>query len=190
MLSVNEPETIAEVTAAFEAYEAALVTNDVAALQNFFWNSSLAVRFGVSEQLYGFDEISEFRRNRIINFSGRRGIRLAVTTLGPEIASVTYEYVSNFSGSERRGRQSQVWAKFDGEWKIVAAHVSLAQSPRDDGPDWTAFVRHTSGAQRLDIDPAYLPGVAGNMETLARLAAPLLAFELPPATEPAPVFSP
>lgn len=190
MPSVNDPATIAAVTAAFEAYEKALVANDVASLQDFFWDSPHAVRFGVNEQLYGVDEISAFRQNRVIDFSSRRGLRLVVSTLGPDVASVSYEFISNISGSERRGRQSQVWAKFDVGWKIVSAHVSLAPFAPANGPDCATYVKQAAAFQGLQLDPAHMLGVTRNMEILTRLAGPLLAFELPTMTEPAPVFSP
>lgn len=188
--SVNDPAVIAAVTAAFEAYEAALIANDVAALQAFFWDSPHAVRFGVNEQLYGAAEISAFRQNRVINFSERRGLRRSVTALGPDTASVTYEFASKVNGVERHGRQSQVWARFEGVWKIVAAHVSMAPPDPAAGPDWTSYAKHAASAQQLTLDPAHLPGVVRNLETIARLARPLLVFELPAETEPAPVFSP
>ena len=41
---VDEPDAKAEVTREFEAYEAALMANDVAALDRFFWPSPLALQ--------------------------------------------------------------------------------------------------------------------------------------------------
>ncbi|MCF3648375.1 AtzH-like domain-containing protein [Synoicihabitans lomoniglobus] len=190
MLTVNDPATVAAVTAAFDAYEAALIANDVPALQAFFWDSPEAIRFGVNEQLYGADEIAAFRQNRVINFSQRRGLRTTVTTLGPEIGSVMYEYVSKVSGIERQGRQSQLWTLIDGNWRIVAAHVSLAPFTPPAGPDWTVYLKHAAAAQNLTIEPSHQLGVTRNLEVIARLAGPLLAMELPDETEPAPVFNP
>ena len=131
MPTINDPSVVAEVEAAFDAYEQALVTNDVPALQNFFWNSPDAVRFGVSEQLYGVEQINAFRQNRIVDYTHRRGLRRTVTTLGSDSASVMFEFVSRPSQIERQGRQSQVWQRLDGEWKIISAHVSLAPPPPD-----------------------------------------------------------
>lgn len=190
MSPLNDPATVSAVTAAFQAYEAELIANNVPALQDFFWNSPHAVRFGVNEQLYGAAEIAAFRQNRVINFSQRRGLRLTVVALGAEVASVMYEFVSKISEIERQGRQSQVWAKIDGAWKIVAAHVSLAPFTPTGGPDWSIYVKHAAAAQHLAIDPAYSLGVTRNLEIISRLAEPLLAFALPATTEPAPVFVP
>jgi hypothetical protein len=44
---------LAEVTAAFQRYETALVSNDTATLNELFRNSPLTVRYGVAENLYG-----------------------------------------------------------------------------------------------------------------------------------------
>ena len=51
---VDDPETLAEVTALFAAYEQALVTNDVAALDGFFRDAPQTIRYGVRENLYGY----------------------------------------------------------------------------------------------------------------------------------------
>lgn len=190
MLTINDPATVAAVTTAFEAYERALIANDVPALQAFFWDSPDAIRFGVNEQLYGAEEIAAFRRNRVINFSHRRGLRTTVTTLGTQLGSVMYEYVSKVSGIERQGRQSQTWARLDGEWKIIAAHVSLASQPVADAPDWATYLKAVAAAVQLPIDPAYQAGAVKQLATIAALAEPLLAFPLPAETEPAPVFMP
>ena len=190
MTKINDPTVVAEVTTAAEAYETALVTNDVTALQNFFWDSPEAVRFGVAEQLYGIEEINAFRRNRVINFSGRRGLRLTVTTFDDDTASVMYEYVSKISSIERQGRQSQVWRRIKGEWKIVSAHVSLAPFAPADGADWAIYAKHAAAALPLPLDPASELGVIRNLAVIADLSLPLMAFELPATIEPAPVFHP
>ena len=45
-MEIDLPEVVAEVTAAFEAYEKALVSNDVATLDALFRNGSLFVSVG------------------------------------------------------------------------------------------------------------------------------------------------
>jgi len=47
-LEINNPETLAEVTAAFHAYERAFVANDLDALDGFFWESEFVLRYGVA----------------------------------------------------------------------------------------------------------------------------------------------
>ena len=64
MIDVNLPDVLAEVTAAFERYEVALVTNDVAVLDELFWNSPHTLRYGATENLVGYDAIQAFRAGR------------------------------------------------------------------------------------------------------------------------------
>ena len=63
-LPINLPEVLAEVTAAFMRYEAALVSNDVAVLDELFWNSPHTIRYGAGENLYGYEAIQAFRSSR------------------------------------------------------------------------------------------------------------------------------
>jgi hypothetical protein len=119
----DDPVTLAEITSKFDAYETALMTNDVAALDNFFWPSSLALRFGVGESLFGFDAIAAFRAAR--GGSPPRQLQATqITSFGRDYAVATTEFIRE--GESRTGRQSQVWVKFpDLGWRIVSAHVSL-----------------------------------------------------------------
>ena len=64
MLEINIPEVVAEVTEAFQRYERALVANDVEALDALFWNNPNTLRFGIAENLYGYEAIASFRSNR------------------------------------------------------------------------------------------------------------------------------
>ncbi len=120
---IDDPATKAEVEARFAAYETALMTNDVAALDDFFWPAPLALRFGAGESLFGFDAIAAFRAAR--GGSPKRMLRnTRVTCFGMEYAVATTEFLR--AGENRVGRQTQVWVKFPGMgWRIVSAHVSL-----------------------------------------------------------------
>jgi hypothetical protein len=121
---IDDPAIIAEVKAKFESYERALMTNDVAALDDFFWPSPLALRFGVGESLFGFDAIAAFRAAR--GGSPQRQLQSTqITGFGQDTAVATTEFVR--AGEPRIGRQTQVWVKFpELGWRIVSAHVSLA----------------------------------------------------------------
>ncbi len=120
---VDDPATLAEVAQKFEAYETALMTNDVAALDDFFWPSELALRFGVGESLFGFDAIAAFRAARG-GSPPRRLQATRITSFGKDYAVATTEFLRD--GEKRVGRQSQVWVKFpEFGWRIVSAHVSL-----------------------------------------------------------------
>lgn len=189
MLPINDPTVVAEVTACCEAYEKALIANDIPALNRFFWNSPHAVRFGAGEQLYGAEAIAAFRQQRVINFSERRTLRFTVLALGQETAVAMLEFSVVVAGQTRRGRQTQVWSHFENEgWQIVSAHVSHATTPPVEG--WLGFVDRASAAVDLRVDPAYRAGVAENLIRTAELSAPLLAFVLPETAESAPAFSP
>jgi hypothetical protein len=120
---IDDPVAKAEVEARFAAYETALMTNDVAALDDFFWPSPLALRFGAGESLFGFDAIAAFRAAR--GGSPQRRLRnTRVTCFGTEYAVATTEFLR--AGESRVGRQTQVWVKFpEIGWRIVSAHVSL-----------------------------------------------------------------
>jgi hypothetical protein len=48
---IDDPAVVAEVAAEFERYEQALINNDVAALDAFFWNDPRAIRYGGGENL-------------------------------------------------------------------------------------------------------------------------------------------
>ena len=60
-MEIDLPEVVAEVRAAFDRYEKALVTNDVATLDALFRDDPRTIRYGVAEILYGYDEIKAFR---------------------------------------------------------------------------------------------------------------------------------
>lgn len=49
---------------AFEIYEVALTTNDAEILGELFMNSPYTLRFGATENLYGFEKINLFRKAR------------------------------------------------------------------------------------------------------------------------------
>jgi ketosteroid isomerase-like protein len=122
-MTINDPTVMAEVTAAFMAYETALNDNDVPALTAWFWKSPLTIRFGLAENLYGHEAISAFRRARP-NVDIRRTItNTLITTYGSDFATANTEFTKRDSG--RRGRQSQTWMRTSDGWRVVSAHVSF-----------------------------------------------------------------
>lgn len=126
---INDPATLAEVTALVDAYETALMTNDVAALDGAFWTSPHTVRLGVAENLWGFDEIAAFRVGRAGGSPPRTRLRTEITTFGSDFAIANVLFQRDDTG--RLGRQSQTWVRVDGGWKIASAHVSLMQEGVD-----------------------------------------------------------
>ncbi|MFN4089890.1 MAG: oxalurate catabolism protein HpxZ [Alphaproteobacteria bacterium] len=122
---VNLPGIVAEVRAAFDRYEAALMGNDPAVLIESFWASPLTLRYGVAENLYGIEEIAAYRNARSASggWHGRRLTHTVITTYGRDFATANTEYVRDATG--RIGRQSQTWVRTADGWRVVAAHVSL-----------------------------------------------------------------
>lgn len=124
-MRVNDPEIVAELQALYPRYETALVTNDVETLTQLFWASPHAMRFGVTENLYGIDEIAAFRKGRSSANLDRTIRRLDIVTFGRDFGSVTLEFERTVNGRAVAGRQSQTWVRLPEGWRIVAAHVSL-----------------------------------------------------------------
>ena len=122
-MEINIPEVVAEVTAAFKRYEKALVTNDIAVLDELFWKSPHTLRYGVTENLYGYDAIASFRKNRSPVNLERSLMNTMITTYGRDFATANTEFQRQ--GSNRTGRQSQTWMRTEEGWRIVSAHVSL-----------------------------------------------------------------
>lgn len=121
---IDDATVVEEVRAAFDAYEAALMANDVAALDAAFWPDPRTMRFGPAEALYGHEAIRAFRRDRDTGDVRRVLERVTITAFGLDCAVAFAEY--RRVGSGRRGKQSQTWIRFPEGWRIVAAHVSLA----------------------------------------------------------------
>jgi hypothetical protein len=123
MLEINLPEVVAEVRSAFTRYEQALVANDVAALDQLFWISPFTLRYGVGENLYGYDAIAFFRATRPPIIMTRRLMNTVITAFGRDFATANTEFQRE--GSTVTGRQSHVWLRTLEGWRIAAAHVSL-----------------------------------------------------------------
>ena len=127
-MEVNLPDVKAEVEAAFGRYEKALMANDVDALQSLFWNSSHTIRYGIGENLYGYDEIGAFRAGRSPVGLARTLSRTVITTYGRDFATAsTLFHRATVPG--KVGRQMQSWARTPDGWRVVAAHVSVIDAP-------------------------------------------------------------
>ncbi|MEI2655450.1 MAG: oxalurate catabolism protein HpxZ [Microthrixaceae bacterium] len=126
---LNRPDVVAEVTAAFEAYERDLVANDVEALVDWFWRDERAVRLGIDEELYGFEAIAAYRRSQAQATPPRSLRRTVVTTFGDDVATVDTEFVPDAAPAVT-GRQSQTWLRTDAGWHVANAHVSWHSGER------------------------------------------------------------
>jgi hypothetical protein len=121
---IDLPDVVAEVTAAFNRYEKALVTNDVAALDETFRVDPRTIRYGVTEILYGHDEIAAFRAARSPVGLARTISKTVITAYGRDCAvASTLFHRATMPGMV--GRQMQTWVRFPDGWHVVAAHVSV-----------------------------------------------------------------
>ncbi|SOE86989.1 Protein of unknown function [Burkholderia sp. YR290] len=130
---VNRPEIVAEVAAAFDAYEHALVENDTALMNALFWDAPETVRYGIAEIQHGGEAIRRWRDHCERVPKSRRLHRTVITAFGDDFATVSTEFTSD--ATPLIGRQMQTWARLGNEhalfggWRIVAAHVSLIEAP-------------------------------------------------------------
>jgi hypothetical protein len=132
-MEIDLPEVVAEVRAAFALYEKALVDNDVPALNALFRDDPRTVRYGGGENLYGYAAIKSFRAARSPVGLGRTLSRTVITTFGRDFAVASTLY-QRPSAPGKIGRQMQTWVRCLEGWRVVAAHVSLIDPPREGPP--------------------------------------------------------
>ena len=123
-MQINIPNVHAEVKAIFDQYEDALIHNKIDILDNTFWNNPLVIRYGMNENLYGFNEIAEFRASRPSKGLLRNISRTVITTFGNDLAT-TNTLFERDTVPGKLGRQSQTLVRLPEGWRIVSAHVSL-----------------------------------------------------------------
>ena len=123
-MEIDLPEVVAEVQAAFERYEQALVGNDVAVLDESFHKDRRTVRYGTTEILYGHEKIAAFRAARAPVGLARTISKTVITSYGRDFAvASTLFHRATLPG--KVGRQMQTWVRFADGWRVVAAHVSV-----------------------------------------------------------------
>jgi hypothetical protein len=122
-MQIDLPEVVTEVRAAFERYERALVSNDVAMLDALFHDDARTIRYGGAENLYGFAEIEAFRAARLPAGLARTLSKTVISTYGRDFA-VASTLFHRASAPGKVGRQMQTWVRFPQGWRVVAAHVS------------------------------------------------------------------
>jgi len=121
MLEIDLPDVVAEVRAAFDRYEAAIQANDPQGLADAFWNDPRTLRYGIGENLYGWDEITRYRQAAAGARLARTLEKTVITTYGRDMATAN----TLFHRDGKLGRQSQTWMRTDEGWRVVAAHVSF-----------------------------------------------------------------
>jgi hypothetical protein len=133
-MEIDLPDLLAEVSAQFARYEQALVSNDVAVLDELFRKDSRTLRYGIAENLYGYGEIAAFRAARSPAGLMRKTTRTIITSYGRDTAVASTLFYRD-SAPGRIGRQMQTWVRFPEGWRIVAAHVSIIDEPAESKPD-------------------------------------------------------
>jgi hypothetical protein len=132
-MEVDLPDVLAEVTEQFARYEKALIGNDVAVLDELFRADGRTLRYGGGENLYGYDAIMAFRAGRPSAGLMRKLANTLITSYGRDTAVASTLFYRD-SAPDKVGRQMQTWVRFPEGWKIVAAHVSMIDEPRDQKP--------------------------------------------------------
>jgi 1-carboxybiuret hydrolase subunit AtzH-like protein len=132
MPDIDLPDVVAEVSEAFARYEAALVSNDVATLDELFRKDPRTLRYGIGENLYGYDAIMAFRAGRSPVGLARVLSKTVITAYGRDTA-VASTLFQRGAAPDRIGRQMQTWVRFAEGWRIVAAHVSVIDQPKELG---------------------------------------------------------
>jgi hypothetical protein len=129
-MEIDLPDVVAEVKAAFARYEKALMANDVAELDAIFHNDPRTIRYGGTENLYGYREIEAFRAARSPAGLARTLSKTMITSYGRDfaVASTLFERAA---APGKIGRQMQTWVRFADGWHVVAAHVSLIDLPAE-----------------------------------------------------------
>jgi ketosteroid isomerase-like protein len=133
MMEIDLPEIVAEVKAAFERYERAIVSNDVETLDQLFYDDSRTIRYGATENLYGYDEIKKFRAARSPVGLARTLYRTVITTYGRDYA-VASTLFRRATAPGKIGRQTQTWVRCPDGWRVVVGHVSLMDEPAEAPP--------------------------------------------------------
>jgi hypothetical protein len=123
-MEIDLPEVVAEVKDAFDRYERALVSNDVAMLDAMFRNDPRTIRYGATENLYGYEEIEAFRAARSSAGLMRTLSKTVITTFGRDFAMASTLF-HRTTAPGKVGRMTQTWVRFDDGWRIVVGHVSV-----------------------------------------------------------------
>jgi Protein of unknown function (DUF3225) len=125
-MEIDLPEVVAEVKAEFDRYEKALVSNDVATLDAIFHDDRRTIRYGATENLYGYAAIEAFRAGRSATGLMRSLFKTVISTYGRDyaVASTLFQHTTS---PGKVGRQMQTWVRFAQGWRIVAAHVSVIE---------------------------------------------------------------
>jgi hypothetical protein len=119
-----------DLAAAFDGYERALTGGDVAGQEQSFWADPSVVRVDGDGPLVGPEALAEFRARRPT--PGPRRLRDLHVVHSPGDTVVTVS-VNERLGADGEviglGTQTQVWARTEDGWRVIAACVSPITTP-------------------------------------------------------------
>ena len=124
---IDRPDVRREIEALFNDYEAALMRNDAAALNAYFWRDARVTRYGIADLQLGHQALVAFRAATPAPAFTRELCRLRITTFGSDMAVAMTEFMR--SDTRKLGLQTQTWVRLADGWKIVSAHVSMIDPP-------------------------------------------------------------
>ena len=128
-MEIDLPEIVAEVKAAFDRYNDAINSGNIAVLNATFRNDPRTIRSRPSRESYGYKEIENFRAAARPLDPPRTLSKTVITSYGRDFAvASTLTYRANQPG--RVGRQMQTWVRFPDGWHVVAAEVSTIDEPK------------------------------------------------------------
>ncbi|MDB5801831.1 MAG: hypothetical protein JWL63_2770 [Rhodocyclales bacterium] len=125
-MKIDEELVRAEVEAASDRYEAALLGNDLDTLDASFWQDARVLRVSAKDELLGIENIRRFRAGRVPTDAARDYLSRLITCFGDHTAVVNITFLRK--SDSRVGRQSQTWVRIDDSWRIVSAHISFRES--------------------------------------------------------------
>jgi Asp-tRNA(Asn)/Glu-tRNA(Gln) amidotransferase A subunit family amidase len=128
---LSEPSAPSDLLGAFWAYEQALLSNDLPALDALFAPGPDTLRGDAAGILVGHDAISEFRRGRG-GAPAREILDVEVREIS-DTSALVIAVTAPLTGG--RGQQTQLWQLIDGDWLVAAAHVSVPV-PAVNGAVW------------------------------------------------------
>jgi hypothetical protein len=128
---VNEElNELNELKAAFDRYEEALMAGDVTGQNGSFWSDPSVVRVDGDGPVIGPQALAEFRARRPTPGPRRLRDLHVVRSPGDTVVIVSVnERLSPDGEVTGLGTQTQVWARTEEGWRVIAAVVSPMTGP-------------------------------------------------------------
>jgi hypothetical protein len=120
---INLHDVVQEVTHLFLAYESALMSNDVEALNGYFWQHPSVTRYGIGDKQLGHDALVAYRASVQAPTFSRTLHDVRITAFATDMAVAMCEFKR--SDTPLHGFQTQTWVRLPEGWRIVSAHVSM-----------------------------------------------------------------